>query len=130
MFADRQATAMIPAADLERAVEWYRDMLGLAPAEHHEWGALYRLAGGMRVFVYPTRYAGTAEHTLLMFDTDDLAADMAEMRRRGVAFIDYDLPDLKTVEGVASFGTFKNAWCRDSEGNILGFLESGRTGSA
>ena len=48
---------------------------------------------------------------------------MAEMRKNGVIFEDYDLPGLKTENGVATFGPVKNAWARDSEGNILGFVE-------
>jgi hypothetical protein len=45
------------------------------------------------------------------------------LRGKGVAFLDYDLPGLKTENGIASFGPVKNAWCKDSEGNILGFVE-------
>jgi hypothetical protein len=57
------------------------------------------------------------------FASDDLAADMQTMRGKGAVFLDYDLPGLKTVNGVALFGEIKNAWCKDSEGNILGFVE-------
>jgi len=60
---------------------------------------------------------------LLSFSTDDLAGDMKSLRARGVSFLDYDLPDLKTEGGVAEFGGMKTAWCKDSEGNILGFVE-------
>jgi len=45
------------------------------------------------------------------------------MRSKGVVFLDYDLPGLKTENGVATFGPVKNAWCNDSEGNILGFVQ-------
>jgi hypothetical protein len=48
---------------------------------------------------------------------------MTDLRGRGVVFLDYDLPDLKTENGVADFGQVKNAWAKDSEGNILGFVE-------
>ena len=33
------------------------------------------------------------------------------------------LPGMKTVDGLATFGPVKNAWCKDSEGNIIGFVE-------
>jgi catechol 2,3-dioxygenase-like lactoylglutathione lyase family enzyme len=124
MFADRTATAMLPAKDLNRAKAWYADKLGLKPAtENGEMGAIYALGGGTRAFLYPTQFAGTAQHTLLSFDSPDLVADMAKMRAKGVEFIDYDLPGLKTENGLATFGPVKNAWCKDSEGNILGFVE-------
>lgn len=123
MFADRSATAMIPARDLARARAWYADKLGLEPAEQFgDNGALYVL-GGTRAFLYPTQFAGTAGHTILSFDSPDLVADMRALRQRGVVFLDYDLPGLRTVDGLAQFGPVKNAWCKDSEGNILGFVE-------
>ena len=125
MIADRRATAMIPAKDFARAKAWYADKLGLTPVEEmdQEGGAAYALGGGTHAFLYPTQFAGTAQHTLLSFDTPDLAADMKDLRAKGVAFLDYDLPGLKTENGVASFGPVKNAWCKDSEGNILGFVQ-------
>jgi len=123
MFANRQATVTIPAADLERAKAWYRDKLGITPQQSDEYGASYMLGGGTRAFLYKSEYAGTAESTLLAFDSPDLKADMVELRGRGVTFIDYDLPGLKTTNGLAEFGPVKNAWAKDSEGNILGFVE-------
>lgn len=123
MFADRQATMMIPASDLDRAVAWYRDKLGLEPVSRMDAGAAYSLEGGMRMFLYRSDYAGTARHTLVSFASPGLRADMAALRARGVVFIDYDLPGLKTAEGIADFGEVKNAWATDSEGNILGFVE-------
>lgn len=122
MFADRNATAMIPAKDVARAVSWYEQKLGLKPATKDDYGATYQLKG-VNAFLYKSDYAGTAQHTVLSFDSPDLAADMAKMRERGITFIDYDLPDFKTVNGVADFGSVKNSWCKDSEGNILGFVE-------
>lgn len=122
MFANRRATAMLPAHDVDRAVAWYADKLGLKPAQQDENGASFAFEG-VAAFLYKSDFAGTAEHTLLSFDTPDLAADMQAMRGKGVAFLDYDLPGLKTENGVASFGPVRNAWARDSEGNILGFVQ-------
>ncbi len=123
MFADRQATMQIPATDVERAKRWYAEKLGIEPAHSDDFGALYLLAGGMRAFLYPTQFAGTAQHTLFSFASEDLAADMKQLRARGVTFEDYDLPGFKTDKGVATFGPVKNAWAKDSEGNIIGFVE-------
>ena len=123
MSLQSRATAMLPAKDLARARAWYADKLGLKPGEEFgDMGAVYDL-GGTRVFLYPTQFAGTAQHTLFSFDSTDLVADMATLRSRGVTFLDYDLPGLKTENGLAQFGNVKNAWCKDSEGNILGFVE-------
>ena len=122
MDAQTKVTAMIPAHNVDRAVRWYEEKLGLRPTRTDEYGATYQF-NGVNAFLYKSDYAGTAEHTLLSFDTPDLARDMRDLRAKGVEFLDYDLPDLKTVDGVADFGPVKNAWAKDSEGNILGFVE-------
>ncbi len=64
----------------------------------------------------------------MSWEVDDLAATVAELRRRGVVFEEVDVPGLKTVDGIADVaGNYpsrgsgeKAAWFRDSEGNMLG----------
>jgi hypothetical protein len=53
----------------------------------------------------------------------DIADTVAELRRRGVRFEEYDFPGLKTVDGIADLGYEKSAWFRDSEGNLLALGE-------
>jgi len=58
--------------------------------------------------------------SVLGFVVDDLFAEMADLRKRGVVFEEYDVPGLKTVNGVVEMGKMgKGAWFKDSEGNIL-----------
>lgn len=42
-----------------------------------------------------------------------------DLEGRGVGFLDYDLPNLKTVDHVCVMGDEKAAWFADTEGNIL-----------
>ena len=124
MFTDRKATFMIPVTDLTRAKQWYEEKLGITPAEDNgEMGAIYKLGGGATAFMYPTQFAGTAQNTMLTFDCPDLVADMKALRDKGVVFLEYDLPGLKTKDGLAEFEGLKNAWANDSEGNILAFVQ-------
>lgn len=53
------------------------------------------------------------------FRVDDLDAAVAGLRRRGVAFEEYDLPELQTDNGIATVGNVRAAWFRDPDGNIL-----------
>lgn len=122
MNTQTKVTAMIPAHNVERAVKWYEDKLGYTPTSKDEYGAGYQF-NGVTAYLYKSDYAGTAEHTLLSFDSTDLVADMEALRGKGVEFIDYDLPHLRTENGIATFGPVKNSWAKDSEGNILGFVE-------
>ena len=71
------------------------------------------------MFLYESAHAGTSQHTLASWRVIDLDATMADLRGRDVAFEEYDLPGLKTVDGVAETDTVRGAWFKDSEGNIL-----------
>ncbi|MCW3840504.1 VOC family protein [Micromonospora yasonensis] len=122
MLTDIPMQAAIPASDMERAKRFYRDTLGLTISREAE-DAVHFESGGTRFFLYPTPNAGQAPHTLAAWSVADLDAEMADLRGRGVTFEDYDLPGLKTVNGVAEFPTMRGGWFKDSEGNILGVFQ-------
>jgi catechol 2,3-dioxygenase-like lactoylglutathione lyase family enzyme len=119
MITEHPAYATIPASDMDRAKAWYRDKLGLVPYMEDEAGCMYRVGNGSNFLLYPTPNAGKAPNTLLSFSTDDLEADMEDMRSHGIQFEEYDMPGLKTVNGIATLGRHHAAWFKDSEGNIL-----------
>lgn len=120
MLNDRRVYATIPASDMARAKRWYQEKLGLMPTSENELGAVYRLGGGTAFFLYPTEMnAGKAPNTLMSFAANDLEADVRALKDRGVVFEEYDFPGLKTVNSIATFGDYKGAWFKDSEGNIL-----------
>jgi len=49
----------------------------------------------------------------------DVEAEVADLKKRGIAFEEYDAPGYKTVNSIATGGGAKTAWFKDSEGNIL-----------
>jgi hypothetical protein len=67
-------------------------------------------------------------HTQMGWEVADIEATVTALRKRGVVFEEYDLPGLKTVNGIATIqgnypskgGGERGAWFRDSEGNVLG----------
>ncbi len=119
MLGSHRVFPTIPATDMARAKRWYQEKLGLTPSSEMPAGAVYTLAGGTGFLLYPTQFAGKAPNTLMGFETDDVEGDVGALKKKGVVFEDYDTPDLKTVNSIASFGDMKGAWFRDSEGNIL-----------
>ncbi|HEY4199803.1 MAG TPA: VOC family protein [Devosiaceae bacterium] len=124
MLSDRRAMATIPAADMERARTWYSEKLGLNPDSSDVAGLIYRLGGGTGFLLYPATSAGQAPNTLMAFESTDVAADVAALKKRGVRFEDYDLPELKTENSIAVIGDSRAAWFKDSEGNILAIGEN------
>ncbi len=118
MFSDQKVSPLIPVLDFDRAKKFYSEKLGLKETGGFDDVAIYQCGGDTTITIYK-RASNKAEHTLAGWMTDDLEATMKELRDRGVQFEEYDEPDLKTVNGVFSYGAVKSAWFKDSEGNIL-----------
>ncbi len=113
-----QASAVLPAEDLARARAFYHGTLGLAVDDMPGNQFLVHAGGDSSVVVYETSHT-TAHNTAAVFLVDDLSSTMSDLRSRGVCFEDYDLPGLKTIEGVAETPAESSAWFTDSEGNII-----------
>jgi catechol 2,3-dioxygenase-like lactoylglutathione lyase family enzyme len=124
MLQEGQVFASIPAADFARAKAWYEEKLGLTPTMEMPGGnALYKCGDGTVFLLYETQFAGTGKHTIAGWNVKDLDKEMAELRARGVTFEDYDMPNLKTVNGVVESDGMRAAWFKDSEDNILNIGE-------
>ena len=123
MLKDTAVAAVLPAKDMARAKEFYRDKLGLEPLAPGDDDVMYQCGNGTRFLLYRTDNAGTAKNTQMGWVTDNVERDVQELRSRGVVFEDYDLPGLKTENGIASSDAGKAAWFLDSEGNILSLFE-------
>ncbi len=119
MLGDAPLVAIIPAADVARAKAFYTDTLGLKFTDTGPHGDLTFECGGSEFGIYETPSGGQAAHTLASFKVSDLDAEMAGLRGKGVVFEEYDMPGLKTVDGVVEDEGMRAAWFKDSEGNIL-----------
>jgi predicted enzyme related to lactoylglutathione lyase len=125
MLKDAPIVPYIPASDVDRARRFYEDKVGLVVREASAAGVVYECAGGSWIFLYESQGAGTSKASQAFWDVQDVEAEVTALKARGVEFLDYDLPGLKTVDGVATMddGT-KGAWFRDSEGNILALIQA------
>jgi catechol 2,3-dioxygenase-like lactoylglutathione lyase family enzyme len=124
MLKDLDIIAVLPAKDIGRAKDFYRDVLGLEPADAlDEENLLYRCGNGTAFLLYKTDNAGTAKNTQMGWGTDNVEAAAEELRGRGVVFEEYDFPGLKTENGIATTAAGKAAWFLDSEGNILNIFQ-------
>ncbi|MFD8594025.1 VOC family protein [Kitasatospora sp. NPDC059646] len=118
MLGDAPLYAVIPVTDLEQGKRYYRDTLGLSLVRDGAEEVTFR-CGDSEFGMYETPYGGQAGHTLASWKVADLDAEMAELRGRGVVFEEYDLPGLKTVNGVAEDDGMRAAWFKDPDGNVL-----------
>ena len=114
-----QVTVLLPVKDMSRARHFYEEQLELEPVGLKPDGKFVYRCGGAEIALFPKPEGTKAEHTALSFRVDDIGAAVRDLESRGVAFADYDLPGLKTVEHVCVLGSEKAAWFQDPEGNIL-----------
>src|SRR5882757_5804413 len=100
MLEQGDVAARLPAQDLKRAKAFYADKLGLTPTEERPGGLRYQCGNGwFSLFESSGKPSGT--HTQMAWEVDNLETVVAELRRRGVLFDEYDSPGLKTVNGIA-----------------------------
>jgi catechol 2,3-dioxygenase-like lactoylglutathione lyase family enzyme len=113
--------AIVPTTDIARAKAFYGQTLGLVDANVDTPGpqVIYQCGGGTLLEVYQRPTSGDAQHTLASWAVSDIKGAVDQLRSRGVRFEDYDLPEVKTEDGVSSTGELREAWFRDPDGNIL-----------
>ena len=121
MLTNAQVTAVVPTTDLARARDFYENTLGLQDSGTSLPGSevVYRCGNGTTLQVYERPSAGDAQHTLATWEVTDVRAEVEDLRSRGVRFEEYDFPEFKTEDGIATSGDFQAAWFRDLDGNIL-----------
>ena len=118
MLANAPIRAYIPASNIARARTFYEGTLGFRPKLEYAGGVIYE-CGGSEVFMYPTPNAGTSRASQAFWQVADVETEVAELKARGVAFEEYDMPGITMKNSIATGGGAKTAWFKDSEGNIL-----------
>jgi hypothetical protein len=80
-------------------------------------------SGEAALYIYQ-RGATKAEHTAASFEVEDIEAEVKELKAKGVKFDTFDAPGVTWENDIATMGTIKGAWFKDTEGNILGVMRS------
>ncbi len=122
MLEGATAHTTLPAIDMARATKFYAEKVGAVPGESREGGSFFAL-GNSTFSIYPTPNPNRGGHTQMGLRVPDARAAVAELRSRGVVFEEYDLPGLKTVDGIADIGGGSAAWFKDTEGNTIGVVQ-------
>jgi predicted enzyme related to lactoylglutathione lyase len=115
--------AYIPARDVSRARRFYEETLGFKAGKELAGGVVYESGKGTACFLYPTPNAGTSRASQAFWQVDDIEREVAELKKRGVKFEDYDTPGMKSEDGIFTGGGARAAWFKDSEGNILAVIQ-------
>ena len=112
----------IPVVDLNRAKRFYETTLGLKPVPKNNdttSGIVIFECGNSTLIELYQRGPSKADHTVATFEVSNIEEEVNMLRGKGVNFEEYNMPEIKTQNGIATQGSVKAAWFKDSEGNIL-----------
>jgi phage gp16-like protein len=74
--------------------------------------------------MYPTPNAGTSKSSQAFWTLDDIAREVAELKKRGIQFEHYEMPELKREGVIYTGGGARAAWFKDSGGNTLAIIQN------
>lgn len=122
MLANYRAINTIAVNDIQNAVEFYGEILGLKRVEKSRAGYLFESGGGSLIGLHQSPTAGSGQATCAWWTVDDVEQVVKDLKARGVSFDkNYDLPHAKQKDGIYILSdTQKAAWFKDPDGNILG----------
>ena len=123
MLGDHPITPVLLAKDLAATREFYHDRLGLEILTENDDAIVFKCGGGTHLDVTKSTVGTADEQTQVSWQVPDLRAEVAELRSRGVQVEDYDLPGLKTEDGIADLGFAWMAWIVDPGKNALAIMQ-------
>ena len=123
MLGSKNAGATLAVSDLQRARDYYENMLGLEPLQEDPGSILYK-SGNSVLLVYASEYAGTNQATAATWAVgDDLDAIVQRPQDQG-----RHVRALRRLAGhdargrCARDGEVKGVWLKDPDGNILSLV--------
>ena len=120
MLADKDALPTIAVTDLGAARQFYEGKLGLTHIATQDGDVSTYRSGSSTIVVYVSQFARTNKATSATWGAGSEFDDIvAALKKEGVPFEHYDMPDGKQEGDTYVFGTFKAAWFKDPDGNIL-----------
>ncbi len=128
MLGDNRVMTAVPVRDVEKARRFYEGVLGLrfVGGPRADGSFDYECGAGSGLFTYPTeKNAGKSPATLAAWQVDDIEATATQLRDKGVVLQEYDMPGLRTEDGIATLPGGRALWFKDPDGNILNVFERG-----
>ncbi|MDP9128390.1 MAG: VOC family protein [Pseudomonadota bacterium] len=107
---------------MEVARAFYEGKLGFRPVESDNKNYINYKSGDTTLLVYRSNFAGSFEATVATCEVGaDLERIVNSLKKVGIAFEHYNLPNTRLSGDIHIAGSTKTAWCKDPYGNILCF---------
>jgi len=127
MLGTSKVHPILLSKDLDRTREFYHDKLGLDILSESDHKIEFRCGSGTKLAVSKSTIGTADSQTQIGWEVDDLRAEIDDIRARGVPIEEYDLPELKTHNGIADVGFAWMAWIIDPGMNALAIVQLKRT---
>lgn len=125
MFKNTKAFSSFSVNDIQKAKEFYSQIVGLEVSDEMKGLLNLHIKDGNNIMIYSKPNHLPASFTVLNFPVNDVEKAVDELTGKGVKFEIYNEPNLKTDEkGIAQGGGGPRiAWFKIPAGNILSVLE-------
>ena len=123
MLGDYPIDVVLLAPDLETSKDFYAKKVGLKIVDESPNAVTFTCGGASHLAVSKSTVGTKDDQTQAAFRVNDVRAEITELRRRGVKIEDYDMPGLKTVDGIADIGFAWMAWFIDPGKNCVGIMQ-------
>jgi catechol 2,3-dioxygenase-like lactoylglutathione lyase family enzyme len=111
------------AKDLEEAKAFYHGKLGLEILGESDHKVEFRCGHGTKLAVSKSTVGTADSQTQIGWEVESVQGEVDDLRARGVKIEDYDLPGLKTEDGIADVGFAWMAWIVDPGKNALAIVQ-------
>jgi catechol 2,3-dioxygenase-like lactoylglutathione lyase family enzyme len=123
MLGNYPIDVVLLAPDLAAAKDFYANKIGLKVVNESDGAITFQCGGDTHLVTTKSTVGTKDDQTQASFRVNDVRAEVAELRRRGVKIEDYDMPGLKTTDGIADIGFALMAWFIDPGKNCVGMIQ-------
>ena len=123
MLSNSPIDVVLLAMDLVAAKDFYADKIGLPVLSESPAAVTFQCGGDTHLVVTKSSVGTRDEQTQATFRVADVRAEVSELRQRRVKIEDYDMPGLKTQDGIADIGFAWMAWFIDPGQNCVGMMQ-------
>ena len=124
MFKQSKAFSSFSVNDIQKAKQFYGEVLGLEVADDPMGILAVSTNGNNKIMIYPKPNHEPATFTVLNFPVESVEKAVDELTAKGVKFEHYDNEYIKTNEKGIAQGKPTIAWFKDPAGNFLSLLEA------
>ena len=125
MLGNRDSAATVAVRDMDRAVRFYEETLGLTRIHDEGGEAVAYQTGRSSLLVYRSEFAGSNQATAVTWSIGDALDEcVRDLAGKGVGFEHYDMPNTQLEGDVHVSGATRVAWFKDPDGNIHALVNS------